>query len=156
MLRYKMNNLQKTISLLNNNIVEKSELDRLLNIVLELNEFSLKDQDSFDKSKFLNTVVNEVCKFSGVGSAAVILLDDNTNEAFISSSKEQGSIDPDLEAKFELNVANIVLENSVPILANDKLSDIATKLFQEDNSNMYKSFIAVPIKINNRSDSFNS
>jgi HD-GYP domain-containing protein (c-di-GMP phosphodiesterase class II) len=150
MLRYKINNLQKTISVLNNNIVEKSELDKLLNILLQLNEFSLKEQDSFDKSKFLNKVVNEVYKFSGVGSAAVILLDDNTNEVFISSSKEQGSIDPELEAKFELNVADIVLENSVPILVNDKLSDIATKLFQKDNSNTYKSLIAAPIKINNK------
>ncbi|MDR1474293.1 MAG: HD domain-containing protein [Endomicrobium sp.] len=151
MLRYKINNLQKTISVLNNNIVEKSEVDKLLNILLELNEFSLKEQDSFDRSEFLNTVVNEVYKFTGVGSAAVILLDNDTNEAFISSSKEHGSIDPELEAKFELNVADIVLENCVPILVNDKLSGIATKLFQKDNSNTYKSFIAAPIKINNKS-----
>jgi hypothetical protein len=35
----------------------------------------LKEQKFFDKNIFLNTVVNIVCKFAGVSSAAIILLD---------------------------------------------------------------------------------
>jgi HD-GYP domain-containing protein (c-di-GMP phosphodiesterase class II) len=147
-----MKHLQETIGKLNSEILKKSELDKLLNILLELNEFSLKDQNFFDKSKFLNIVISAVCKFTGISSSAIVLLDNDTNEPFIASSKEQRTTESKSEVKFELNVAKIVIKSSKPILVNDNTSDIAVKLFQKDDNNgAYKSFIAVPLKVKNKS-----
>ncbi|MDR1244846.1 MAG: HD domain-containing protein [Endomicrobium sp.] len=150
MLRCKVKRLQETIAELNGKISKSLDLDNLLNILLELNEFPIKEQNFFDKNRFLNTVVNMVCKFAGVSSAAIILVDNDTRKPFIAASdKRSGELES--EAKFKLNVATFVLENSKPILANDNTSDIAVRLFHAGDNKEYKSFIAVPLKVKNKS-----
>jgi HD-GYP domain-containing protein (c-di-GMP phosphodiesterase class II) len=152
MLRCKVKRLQETIAELNNKISKSLDLDNLLNILLELNEFSIKEQIFFDKNKFLNRVVNMVCKFAGVSSAAIILLDNDTKKPFIAAAEHKRSGELESEAKFKLNVATFVLENSKPILANDdNMSDIAVRLFHAGDNREYKSFIAVPLKVKNKS-----
>lgn len=151
MLRCKVKRLQETIAGLNSKISKSLDLDNLLNILLELNEFPIKEQNFFDKNKFLNKVVNMVCKFAGVSSAAIILLDNDTKKPFIAASEDKRLGELESEAKFKLNVATFVLENSKPILANDNTSDTAVRLFPSGDNREYKSFIAVPLKVKNKS-----
>lgn len=151
MLRRKVKRLRETIAELNSKISKNLDLDNLLTILLELNEFPIKEQNFFDKNKFLNTVVKMVCKFSGVTSAAIILLDNDTKKPFIAATEDKRLGEFDSEAKFKLNVAAFVLENSKPILANDNTSDTVVRLFHAGDNREYKSFIAVPLKVKNKS-----
>jgi HD-GYP domain-containing protein (c-di-GMP phosphodiesterase class II) len=150
-LRRNMKWLQETIVELNSRISKSLDLDNLLNILLELNEFPIKEQNFFDKNKFLNTVVNMICKFAGICSAVIILLDNDTKKPFIAAVEDKRSVELESEAKFELNVATFVLENSKPILVNNNTSDIDVRLFQAGYNREYKSFIAVPLKVKNKS-----
>jgi HD-GYP domain-containing protein (c-di-GMP phosphodiesterase class II) len=150
-LRHKIRILERNICELNSTILKKVDSDNLLNMLIELNEFCVKEHDYFDKSKFLSIVVDVACKFSGTDSAAIVLLDSNTNEPFIAASNEQKKNELESEVKFKFRVAKVVLKNASPILVNDSKSDIATKFFQASDSNYgYKSFIAVPLKIKNK------
>jgi HD-GYP domain-containing protein (c-di-GMP phosphodiesterase class II) len=150
-LRHKAALLKDAISGLNNTILEKAESDSLLSMLIELNEFSAKEHDSFDKSKFLNMAVNVVSRLTKTDSVVIVLLDSNTNEPFIAASNERRKSELECDVKFEFEVAKFVLKNATPILVNDSKSDIASNFFQTNNNNYeYKSFIAVPLKVKNK------
>jgi HD-GYP domain-containing protein (c-di-GMP phosphodiesterase class II) len=150
-LRHKVSLSEEAISGLNGTILERAESDNLLNMLIELNKFSAKEHDSFDKSKFLNMAVNVASRLRGTDSVVIVLLDSNTNEPFIAASNERRKNELEYEVKFEFEVAKIVLKDASPILVNDNNSDIASKFFQtNDNNHEYKSFIAVPLKVKNK------
>ncbi|MFH1369229.1 MAG: HD domain-containing phosphohydrolase [Elusimicrobiota bacterium] len=139
--------LKETQSHLQNYI---SDVDNLIVMLVGIHEFGMTATGIVSKDELTQLIVDSACKLMRSDSGSLMLLNHETNELAIVSSK---GLAPEVIATTRVNlgegVAGRVAQSGKPIFVENIETDIR---FLRPNSVRYpsKSFISVPLKVKKR------
>lgn len=127
-----------------------SDVDNLIVMLVGIHEFGMTATGIVSKEELTQLVVESACKLMRSDSGSLMLLNHDTNELAIASSK---GLAPEVVSSTRVNlgegVAGRVAQSGKPIFVENIETDIR---FLRPNSVRYpsKSFISVPLKVKKR------